>query len=80
MYDLYANIQNLQYLQSLAELTLDQSQQLQDLIQNLNFQKVSFNTHLSNNIQPMEILAGENVAASRFLFQIPANVFRVSAF
>ena len=44
-------------LQSLAELTLEQSEQLQDQLHNLRFLKASFNTHLSNNIQPLDILA-----------------------
>ena len=35
-------------LQSLAELTLEQSEQLQDQLHNLRFLKASFNTHLSN--------------------------------
>jgi len=44
-------------LQSLAELTLEQSEQLQDQLHNLRFLKASFNTHLSNNIQSLDILA-----------------------
>lgn len=65
-------------LQSLAELTIEQSEQLQDQLHNLRFLKASFNSHMSNNIQPLDILARENVAASRILSQIPANVFNVS--
>jgi len=65
-------------LQSLAELTLEQSEQLQDQIRNLEFKKASFNTYLRNNIQPLEIIARENVAASRILALIPANIFHIS--
>ena len=76
--DLCTSIANLQNLQSLAELTLEQSEQLQTQLHNLAFQKACFNAHLSNIIQPLEIIARENVPASRILSQIPANVFNVS--
>ncbi len=76
--DLCTSIANLQNLQSLAELTLEQSEQLQTQLHNLAFQKACFNAHLSNNIQSLEIIARQNVAASRILSQIPANVFNVS--
>jgi hypothetical protein len=76
--DLCTSIANLQNLQYLAELTLEQSEQLQTQLHNLAFQKACFNAHLSNNIQPLDIIARENVAASRILSQIRANVFNVS--
>ena len=76
--DLCTSIANIQNLQSLAELTLEQSEQLQTQLHNLAFQKACFNAHLSNNIQPLEVIARENVAASSILWQIPANVFNVS--
>jgi hypothetical protein len=76
--DLCTSIGNLQNLQSLDELTLEQSEQLQTQLHNLAFQKACFNAHLSNNIQPLDIMARENVAASIILYQIPANVFNVS--
>jgi hypothetical protein len=76
--DLCTSIANLQNLQYLAELTLEQSEQLQTQLHNLAFQKACFYAHLSNNIQPLDIIARENVAASRILSQIRANVFNVS--
>ncbi len=79
IYNLSASIRDLQDLQSLGELTLDQSEQLEDLIRRLDFKKACFNTHLCNNIQPMDGLARENMPAYRILSQIPANVFRVEA-
>jgi hypothetical protein len=55
--DLCTSIANLQNLQSLAELTLEQSEQLQTQLHSLAFQKACFKAHLSNNIQPLEIIA-----------------------
>jgi hypothetical protein len=73
--DLSTSIGN---LQTLPDLNLEQTEQLQNNIRSFNFQKFCFHTHLRNNITLLDSVARENPEASRILSQIPANIFRLS--